>query len=135
MWFDAWKQKIDGDVYKALTGEVADVVAECEAKKGHYELSNADEISNAVLGSKGSGQFTREIGRLISEWGEATQKSYPGSFAPDKGGSYKRFYVWEPTAGDNGEGQVCDLHIDSGVYHCRPNEIENKNAVCASIPR
>ncbi|MBI0030363.1 hypothetical protein H3S75_03840 [Gilliamella sp. B14384G15] len=135
MWFDAWKQKIDGDVYKALTGEVADVVAECEAKKGHYELSNAEEISNAVLGSKGSGQFTREIGRLISEWGDANQQSYPGSFAPHKNGSYKRFYVWEPTAGDNGEGQVCDLHIDSGVYHCRPNEKENKNAVCASIPK
>ena len=135
MWFDAWKQKIDGDVYKALTGEVADVVAECEAKKGHYELSNAEEISNAVLGSKGSGQFTREIGRLISEWGDANQQSYPGSFAPHKNGSYKRFYVWEPTAGDDGEGQVCDLHIDSGVYHCRSNEKENKNAVCASIPK
>ena len=135
MWFDAWKQKIDGDVYKALTGEVADVVAECEAKKGHYELSNAEEISNAVLGSKGSGQFTREIGRLISEWGDANQQSYPGSFAPHKNGSYKRFYVWEPTAGDDGEGQVCDLHIDSGVYHCRSNEKENKNGVCASIPK
>ena len=135
MWFDAWKQKIDGDVYKALTGEVADVVAECEAKKGHYELSNAEEISNAVLGSKGEAQLSREIGTLFSEWGDANQQSYPGSFAPHKNGSYKRFYVWEPTAGDNGEGQVCDLHIDSGVYHCRPNEKENKNAVCASIPK
>ncbi len=135
MWFDAWKQKIDGDVYKALTGEVADVVAECEAKKGHYELSNAEEISNAVLGSKGEAQLSREIGTLFSEWGDANQQSYPGSFAPHKNGSFKRFYVWEPTAGDEGEGQVCDLHIDSGRYHCRPNEKENKNGVCASTPK
>ena len=135
MWFDAWKQKIDGDVYKAVTGEVAEVVAECAAKKGHYELSNAEEISNAVLGSKGEAQLSREIGTLFSEWGDANQQSYPGSFAPHKNGSYKRFYVWEPTAGDDGEGQICDLHIDSGVYHCRSNEKENKNGVCASIPK
>ncbi|MFQ1006936.1 hypothetical protein B6D12_13075 [Gilliamella apicola] len=134
-WFDAWKQNMNTTGLISVLGTVAEVVAECEAKKGHYQLSNADEISNAVLGSKGSAQFTREIGKLISEWGEATQKSYPGSFAPHTGGTYKRFYVWEPTAGDDGEGKVCDIHIDTGIYHCRANEKENKNGVCASIPK
>ena len=97
-------------------------------------MSYADEISNGILGSKDS-NYTREIGTLFSEWGNASQQAYLGSFAPHKNGSYKRFYAWEPTAGDEGEGQVCDLHIDSGVYHCRPNEKENKNGICVSVPK
>ncbi|MCX8650309.1 hypothetical protein J3U21_07955 [Gilliamella sp. B2776] len=131
-WYDAWQQNITNNNYISLTAPVAKVIEQCSKKPGHYQLTYAEEISNAVVGAKNDVKFTREIGRLISEWGDASQKTYPGSFAPHAGGAYKYFYVWERT--EQGGKKVCDIHIDTGVYHCRPVDTEAKNGVCVSVP-
>ena len=136
-WFDVWKQGNDKDIYAPLRDKVTNVVDACRAKPGNYRLTHSDEISNALVGKKGDVQFTREIGRLLSEWGDATQESYPGSFGPYKRSKdrFKRFYVWEPTGGKDHTGAYCDIHLDDGVYHCRKNLDEDKNGVCISIPK
>ena len=133
-WFDVWKQ---GPDYAPLIDKVQNVQATCQAKPGNYRLTYSEEISNALVGQKGDVQFTREIGKLLSEWGEATQESYPGSFGPFSYGKdrFARFYVWEPTGGKDRTGAYCDIHLDTGVYHCRKNLKEDKNGVCVSIPK
>ena len=136
-WFDVWKQGDDKDIYAPLRDKVTNVEDACRAKPGNYRLTHSDEISNALVGQKGDVQFTREIGRLLSEWGDATQESYPGSFGPYKSSKdkFKRFYVWEPTGGKDHTGAYCDIHLDDGIYHCRKNLNEDKNGVCISIPK
>ncbi len=126
-WFESWRPVDVVEKPGAEKGDVVNVVSACESKKGHYRLAHAEDMSNAVLNAKGEGQFSREIGKLISEWGDANQKTYPGSFAPGKKGSYRYFYVWDPTVGD-----YCDIHLNNGKYHCRDKENEKKNGVCAS---
>lgn len=131
-WYESW-QPIGSP---AKVGTLSEVIGGCEGKEGHYRIAQADEISNAVLNSKGEGQFSREIGKLISEWGDVDQKSYPGSFGPSAGAVKKRFYVFDPNfvSDDNNEdGRYCDIHLNDGVYHCRNKENEHKNGVCASF--
>ena len=136
-WFDAWKQNANTTGLTALLGSVAEVVNACESKSGHYRVSRTNEISNAIeTGTSKSVSFTREIGTLISEWGDVDQKSYPGSFGPEvTGGAKKRFYVYSADFddGDPEDGKYCDIHLNTGVYHCRDREKEHKNAVCASF--
>ena len=132
-WFDSWKQVYDKSKWKAVKGTQKEVEKECAAKSGHYRVSRTEDMSNAIelVGDETTLiQFTREIGTLISEWGEVDQNTYPNSFGPDSGGSEKRFYVYDPLVDG---GRYCDIHVDhTAKYHCRTNEKENKNAVCAS---
>ena len=115
--------------------KLSEVIEGCESKGGHYRVAHAEEISNADLDSKGKGQFSREIGKLLSEWGDIDARNYPGSFGPTSAGTDKRFYVFDQSfEGDDYEdGKYCDIHLDSGKYHCRDREREHKNAICASF--
>ena len=130
-WFDSWKQE-HGSKLKALRGTQAEVEEACAAKSGHYRVSRTEDMSNAIelVGDQSLIEFKREIGTLISEWGEVDQNTYPNSFGPHKGGAAKRFYVYDPLVDG---GRYCDIHVDdTAKYHCRANEKENKNAVCVS---
>ena len=139
-WYDTWKQKIDNGKLEAVLGKVSDVVQACESKSGYYHVSRTEDISNAIETVTASGKpkdvkFTREIGTLISEWGDVDQKSYPGSFGPQHGGNpNKRFYVYSTDFddGDPEDGKYCDIHLNDGTFHCREKEKEHKNAVCVS---
>lgn len=130
-WFESWKPIDSTGKAESTVDELSEVIKGCNAKEGHYRLAHAEEISNAVLGTKGETQFSREIGKLLSEWGDVTQNKYPGSFGPDGGGLKRLFYVWDQNVGTNGE--YCDIHLNNGKYHCREKEDERKNGVCASF--
>ena len=137
-WFDTWQQKSVWNnkqgiwTLESVRGTQAEVEEACAAKSGHYRVSRTEDMSNAIelVGNKTKIQFEREIGTLISEWGEVDQKTYPNSFGAHSAGSEKRFYVYDPLVDG---GRYCDIHVDNTAkYHCRDNEKENKNAVCAS---
>ena len=136
-WFDAWKQERvcnkNGCKLEAVINGSDEIEKECAAKSGHYRISRTYDMSDAIVYSSNKDkkiQITREIGALISEWGEVDQKSYPFSFgAETAGGIRKRFYVYDENVDD---GKYCDIHMDEARYHCRANEEENKNAVCVS---
>lgn len=133
-WFDAWKQEYDNSQWKALTTDPFTIEKACEAKSGHYRLSRTFDMSDAIILPPKKNeriQIHRQIGALISEWGDVDQKSYPNSFGPEAGGNKKRFYVFDANATDDG-GRYCDVHLYNAKYHCRANEEENKNAVCVS---
>ncbi|MCX8650310.1 hypothetical protein J3U21_07960 [Gilliamella sp. B2776] len=127
-WFDTWEQTVINNIYYAKIDTVAKVVAACKKKPGHYRLSQTSDVTNAIEPDTAKTIYiTREIGTLFSEWGDVDQLNYPGSFAPNVAGTYKFFYVEQPS-----NNKVCDIHIDTGIYHCRPVDTELKNAVCAS---
>lgn len=133
-WFDAWKQEYDKSQWKSFTTDPFTIEEACGAKSGHYRISRTFDMSDAIIlppKKNQKVQIHRQIGALISEWGEIDQKSYPNSFGPEAGGIKKRFYVFDEKATDDG-GRYCDVHLNDAKYHCRANEDENKNAVCAS---
>ena len=133
-WFDAWKQEYDKSQWKSFTTDPFTIEEACGAKSGHYRISRTFDMSDAIIlppKKNQKVQIHRQIGALISEWGEIDQKRYPNSFGPEAGGIKKRFYVFDENATDDG-GRYCDVHLNDAKYHCRANEDENKNAVCAS---
>ncbi|NUF49682.1 hypothetical protein [Gilliamella sp. ESL0250] len=128
-WFSAWNKSSIGEP-KAYRGSAENVAAGCAALDGHYRISYANELSNAVIDSKrGEAKFTREIGTLLSEWGDPSQTAYPNSWAPSsrQNNSFRRIWVY-----DTVEKKYCDLHTYNAKYHCRA-EAEDKNGVCIAI--
>ena len=136
-WFDVWKQELVNNRLRAVRGSVAEVVEGCESKSGHYRVSQINDISDAIETATSQNVYiTREIGSLISEWGDVDQDNYPGSFGPQRGNANKRFYVYNPGFNDDdgdADGAYCDIHLNDGRFHCREKEREHKNAVCASF--
>ncbi|WP_143421902.1 hypothetical protein [Gilliamella mensalis] len=132
-WFTGWDIQTHG-TDMASKGDVKEVVAGCQSLSGRYRISYANELSNAQLGKKGHAVYTREIGKLLGEWGDPSQDAYPNSWAAKTSGkkhqsdSFQRIWVW-----DTNEQDYCDYHPYNAKYHCRDKEKEHKNAVCVAI--
>lgn len=93
-----------------------------------YQISSVSEVSNITNTS--DRKFSRQIGSLLSEWGDADQKSYPGSWASTSTASdHKRIWVTDP----NSDKKFCDIHSNDSAYHCR-SKGEVKSGVCTAVP-
>lgn len=128
-WFSDWDKSIIGQPL-AHIGSATDIANGCLSLDGNYRISHADEVSNAPMGERpGDAKFTREIGTVLGEWGNANQIAYPNSWAASKSQNNQHKRIW---LRDTVENKYCDLHMYNAKYHCR-DEGEPKNGLCTAV--
>lgn len=130
-WFSGWDKNLIGYPL-ANIGTATEVEEGCKSlgKTNSYRISHANEVSNAPIGNtSGNSIFTREIGTLLGEWGNANQTAYPNSWAAatNQDNSHKRIWLWDTEA-----NKYCDLHTYNAKYHCF-DKTETKNGLCTAI--
>ncbi|MDF7670169.1 hypothetical protein PT276_02940 [Orbaceae bacterium ESL0721] len=128
-WFTSF-DKMQTGTTKASSGSALDVVNGCLGLEGTYQISTARDLSNAPFGTAaGTANFTREIGTILGEWGDASQLTYPNSWAAatSQGNTFKRIWVYDTDRND-----YCDIHTYNAKYHCI-NEAGKKNGLCTSV--